>query len=45
MDSCGAKSRSRTAATSAGNVGFDSLFGASRDSGYTGPVTFESFSS
>ena len=28
-----------------GNVDFDSLFGAVRASGYTGPVTFESFSS
>lgn len=28
-----------------GNVDFDSLFGAIRNSGYTGPVTFESFSS
>jgi D-psicose/D-tagatose/L-ribulose 3-epimerase len=28
-----------------GNVDFDSLFGALRDSNYTGPVTFESFSS
>jgi D-psicose/D-tagatose/L-ribulose 3-epimerase len=28
-----------------GNVDFDSLFSAVRDSGYSGPVTFESFSS
>ncbi len=28
-----------------GNVDFDELFGAVREVGYTGPVTFESFSS